>query len=134
MIRPFEQSDIEKIDLNNFGDKDLIKKLDNVLKTSCGFTLERKGIRAILFFRNYAENNYEGILVCSNKMTAFDGRRMKEFIYELMKDLQSRRIETLSLDDKKLNRWHKFLGFECEGIKRKYYKDKDYCVWAILRR
>jgi hypothetical protein len=133
MIREFIEDDLSRIKLNDFGDGDLIKKLMPAIKICEGWTLEKDGVvKAILFYRNYAEKNYEGFLVCSMTMNAFDGQEIKEFIYKLRERLDIKRIETLSLDCEELNKWHKFLGFECEGTKRKFLKNKDYKMWAIV--
>jgi hypothetical protein len=132
MIREFTEEDLSNIELNDFGDGDLLTKLKSVLKMYEGWTLEKEGIiKAILFYRNYAEQNYEGFLVCSLFMNGFDGQEIKDFIYQLRDRLGVKRIETLSLDCEELNKWHKFLGFTCEGTKRKFLKDKDYRMWAM---
>jgi len=133
MIREFIEEDLSKIELNNFGDGDLVNKLKSILKMYEGWTLEKEGIiKAIIFYRNYAEKNYEGFLVCSVFMNGFDGQEIKDFIYQLKDRLGVKRIETLSLDCEELNKWHKFLGFICEGTKRKFLKDRDYKMWAMI--
>lgn len=133
MIREFKTEDLDSIEVNNFGDEDLINKLKPILNVFQAWTLEDKGIvKAILFYRSYANHNYEGFVVASIFMSAFDGQELKEFIYKLINRLEIKRIETLSLDCEELNKWHRFLGFKCEGIKRKFLKNKDYKMWAIL--
>lgn len=133
MIREFVAEDLDKIEVNKFADAGLLNKFKSVSNMYEGWTLEKEGIiKAILFYRNYAEKNYEGFTLSSVYMSAFDGQEIKDFIYKLIKRLGVNRIETLSLDCEELNSWHKFLGFECEGIKRKFFKNKDYKVWAMV--
>jgi len=133
MIREFALDDLDKIKLNDFGDSNLVNKFKPILSMYEGWTLEKEGvIKAILFYRNYAEKNYEGFLVCSVFMNAFDGQQIKDFIYQLIKRLEIKRIETLSLDCEEINRWHQFLGFVCEGTKINFLKGKNYRMWAII--
>jgi len=133
MMREFVEDDLQKIELKDFGEGDLLSKMLPVIRMYEGTTLEEKGaVKAILFYRAYAEGHYEGFLVCAVGMTAFDGQKVKEFIYELKNGLGIKRIETLSIDSEELNRWHKFLGFVCEGTKKRFLKGKDYNMWALL--
>lgn len=134
MIREFIETDLCKIDVNDFGEGDLMEKMKPVVFMYEGWTLEKDGrLKAILFYRQYAQGNYEGFLVCSVYMSAFDGQQVKEFIDKLKIRLNIERIETLSLDCESLNKWHRFLGFTCEGTKRRFLHGKDYKMWSMLR-
>lgn len=133
MIRDFEESDLTKIELNEFSEKKvLLDSLKQAVSLYQSHVIDRNGIRAILFYRNYAEANYEGFLLCSKYMTAFDGRTMKNLINDIKNRLGIKRIETLSQDCEVLNNWHLFLGFLCEGVKRKFLNNQDYRMWAIV--
>jgi hypothetical protein len=59
-------------------------------------------------------------------------RGAKKWLEEMRIDLGTKRMETLCLADEYHDRWMTFLGFECEGVKRKYYKDKDYKMWSRI--
>lgn len=44
-----------------------------------------------------------------------------------------RRIETLTVDDKKHNRWMEYLGFVCDGTKQMYgLNGEDFNMWSRL--
>lgn len=132
MIREFQAEDINKIEINEYSGGIYLEQLKPLLKFYEGYVFEDEIIKAILFFRKYAEDNYEGFLVCAKKINALDGRTIKNLIYTLKDRLKMKRIETLSLDCPVLNRWHKFIGFECEGIRRKFLDNKDYKMWGII--
>lgn len=56
----------------------------------------------------------------------------REWLEKLQKQYSIRRIDTVSLDDELHRRWMGFLGFENEGLKRKYYGEHDYIMWGKL--
>lgn len=60
------------------------------------------------------------------------GRRAKLWLEDTREDLALNRMETLCLDDDLHNGWMTFLGFECEGTKRKYWAGKDYKMWSKI--
>lgn len=133
MIREYTKEDLVEIVTNEYSGRELLDKITPLLAAYEGYTLLRDGtIKCILFFRNYAENNYEGFLVCSTYMSAFDGRAMKDFVNKTVNRLGVKRFETLSVDCPTINRWHQFLGMNCEGIKRKFLNGKDYKMWAAV--
>jgi hypothetical protein len=65
-------------------------------------------------------------------MNMRDGIEVKKFLQDMIVKYNPVRIETTSLDMPKLNKWHSFLGFKCEGTKRKYFAGKDYKMWSIV--
>jgi len=54
------------------------------------------------------------------------------WVEEMQQDFGLRRMETVCIDDRLHNRWMTALEFECEGIKRQYYKGKNYKMWSRL--
>lgn len=60
------------------------------------------------------------------------GRRAKLWLEDTRQDLGLHRMETLCLNDELHTRWMEFLGFECEGVKRKYWDGKDYKMWGRI--
>lgn len=59
-------------------------------------------------------------------------RRAKAWLEEMREDLNLHRMETLCLADDLHDRWMTFLGFECEGVKRKYCGGNDYKMWGRI--
>lgn len=133
MIRQMLPDDLFAMTLNEYVDLSYIESLQNVLALYESWTLIRDGVvRAIIFYRNYTENNYEGFFICSVDIDSFDAKELSGFITYIQQRLHIKRIETVSLDCDTLNRWHEFLGFTCEGVKRKFAKGRDYRMWAII--
>jgi len=58
--------------------------------------------------------------------------KLKEWLYNVREDLALTRLETSCLDDALHTRWMKWLGFEQEGIRRKFYMGKDYVMWSKI--
>ena len=133
MIRDFIATDIENIEVKHPEDRDILRNFMTSLETYEGKTLQKGAtIKAIMFYRNYAEQNYDGFIVCSKYLTAFDSRDIKRFMETLKAEKGIRRIETLSLDIPTINKWHEFLGMTCEGVKKRFLNGKDYRMWSIL--
>lgn len=59
-------------------------------------------------------------------------RELRKWLFQVREDLALCRMETECIDDDLHNRWMTFLGFDCEGVKRKFYMGKDYKVWGRL--
>lgn len=59
-------------------------------------------------------------------------RYTREWLEKIQKQYNIRRMDTVSLDDRLHKRWMQFLGFEQEGLKRKYYNEHDYIMWGKL--
>ncbi len=59
-------------------------------------------------------------------------RETRKWLEGIREDLGLERMETLCISDTLHDRWMTFLQFECEGVKRKYYKGKDYKMWGRI--
>ncbi len=57
---------------------------------------------------------------------------IRHWLMEQADELKLNRMETLCLDDDLHNRWMNFLGFEKEGVKKRWCHGKDYVLWARL--
>jgi hypothetical protein len=136
MMRPFEQTDLRRIEVNEYSLSDI--NVDFIFNDADFYkqTLEcdKTGrIMAILCFKAYWEQNYICFLLMSKHMGACHARTIKKFVHGVMADFGCNRLQTDSLDCPVINRWHEFLGFQLEGTRRKIIDDKDFNMWAILR-
>jgi len=52
------------------------------------------------------------------------------WLFEVRENLQLNRMETSCIDDDLHTRFMEALGFECEGLKRKFYMGIDYKMWG----
>lgn len=87
---------------------------------------------AVLCFKAYWQQNYICFLLLSESATMRHARQIKRFVHSVMEDFRCNRLQTDSLDCAMINRWHKFLGFELEGTRRKIINDQDFNMWAML--
>ena len=59
--------------------------------------------------------------------------RLKSELEDIARIHKLRRIETLTIDDEKHNRWMEYLGFICDGTKQMYgLNGEDYNMWSRL--
>lgn len=138
MIRKFKKEDIYNIELNEFNS---IKEMgfsiedysDSILLLD-SYTLIHNGkIQCILSMSRLFKNIYVSGMLFSKDFDLFCAREIKRFIIDtIIPEFNITRLETESVDCDELNRWHKFLGFTSEGVKRKYFNDKDYRIWSIV--
>lgn len=133
MIREYQDGDINGMELNGLTlgiNKDefiaLLPQLNAVSVVS------NNSVKVIIAFYEYDEKCYYGFILASKEMSISDGKEVKRYIDNKMKELKALRLETTSLDNDILNKWHLFLGFELEGTKRKYFNGKDYKMWGRL--
>lgn len=89
-------------------------------------------VQAIICFRNYWGRCWSCFVLISDKFAPANAARIRGLIQQYMKEQKAMRLETVSRADETLHKWHQFLGFTHEGIKRKYMFGKDYDCWAIV--
>jgi hypothetical protein len=58
-------------------------------------------------------------------------RESRKMIDEGIKTKDPLRIGTESLDNDFLNRWHMWLGFILEGVKRNYFGKRNFNIWRL---
>lgn len=128
MIRDFEKQDLELINTNEFSDLEIYKDLIDVINLKTMVNDEK--VVCIIGYVNYWGNNYKAFLSISEDFK--QSRELKEYIYNLIEELNMERVETESPDNETLNRWHEFLGFKLEGTKVNFMDNQDYNVWGIV--
>jgi hypothetical protein len=57
-------------------------------------------------------------------------RNLRRWLFGVREDLALIRMQTACIDDELHCNWMKFLGFEKEGIMKKYHNGKDYIMWG----
>jgi hypothetical protein len=136
MIRDYVDGDLDVIDLNDFShfdvlvDKDSFKK---ILESWHSFTVYNSdGIECLFSYIEYCPDCYRALIVAGKRMSMATSKQIKRFLHRMAKELKAVRLETESLNCDLLNRWHKFLGFELEGTKRKYLNGRDYNMWSMI--
>lgn len=138
MIRCFKKEDIHKLELNEYHGIDAIgATLDQYAAYLLKFhswTLEYEGkVQCILSTNELVPGTYMSGILLSKDFNPICAKEVKKFIHEyVIPHFNMTRLETDSVDCEVLNRWHEFLGFTSEGVKRKYLNGKDYRIWSIV--
>jgi len=83
-------------------------------------------------FVEYADKCFESGIFFSEDFNTIYAKEFKKFLYEKIKELKAIRVQTTSINDQRLNRWHEFLGFAFEGTRPKFLDGKDYNMWGIV--
>lgn len=65
-----------------------------------------------------------------SEITMRYARYIRKWLEGMKEEFKLHRMETLCLNDDLHNRWMRFLGFEREGVKRKYLNGNDYVMWG----
>lgn len=133
MIREFANVDARRIKANEFSNPvnlGFVFHDDHFYK----FTLvDENEVKAIICFARYWKNNFVAFFLISEDISISDIKELKRFIYDAAIDFEADRIQTESIAEEKIDKWHKFLGFKLEGRKEKMVYNKDYHCWAILK-
>ena len=134
-IRRYKDGDIEKIDLQDEQKHEIISAK---YPEETSFTIEDNGeVLGCFAFLEVCEKR--GV-VCSF-ISRNAGRAMLKMVKQFRKMLDDgmektgmERIEMQVLADfNHGERFAKLLGFECEGVMRKYYKGRDYKLFARVK-
>ena len=134
-IRRYKDGDIQKIDLQDEQKHEIISAK---YPEDTSFTIEDNGeVIGCFAFLEVCEKR--GV-VCSF-ISRNAGRAMLKMVKQFRKLLDDgmektgmERIEMQVLDGfEHGERFAKMLGFECEGVMRKYYKGRDYKLFARVK-
>lgn len=136
MIRDYVDEDLDLIDLNEYSEPERVTNRESfreILKQWHSFTVYNdKGIEAILCYIEYHPGCYKAFILAGKVISMQISRQIKRFLHRMAIEMKATRLETESQDCEMLNRWHRFLGFELEGTKRKYMRGCDYNVWSMI--
>lgn len=136
-VIPFKKEHIEVMDVrdheSNILNNDVLSKLE---KTSIAFTgvvngkiISCGGI--IVVFKGVAEL-WQIPSIYVSEITIKYARYIRKWIELMRQEFQLYRMETICLDDDLHNRWMRFLGFEREGVKRKFLNGHDYVMFGKI--
>lgn len=134
MIRAFEKLDARRLKANGFSG---FENMDYVFNDPTFYkqTLEDEvtgAVLCIIVFKRYWGNNFVGFFLMGQEIEPLHARQLKRFVENVIIDFEMERLQTDSFDCELLNRWHKFLGFELEGKRKKMMMGKDFNSWAIV--
>lgn len=134
MIKPFTITDLGSFIPNEFSDPDLV--LEFLASPMCEVqTLwgDDDMVQTIMCCRPYWNNCWMGFFLIAKdfKLTAI--RTLRMAIWDGMKRHNAVRLQTESVSTSELRAWHKILGFELEGVRKKMMYGRDYDCWGIVR-
>lgn len=138
MIREFRKQDVFDIKFNQFAEIEsigmTIDQYGEMLEKFTSWTLVHDDkVQCILSISEFFNGTYTSGILFSADFNPICAREVKKFIHNyVLKEFRMIRLETESVDCDELNKWHKFLGFESEGVKRKYLNGKNYRIWSII--
>lgn len=133
MIRRFTDIDLDGFEPNEFSTiEDVRELLTGRYQVQTQIVDHR--VRAFIVFRNYHGRCWSGFLLLCAGYTLQWAREVKAFLHQAIADLDAVRFQTESLAVRKIQVWHKWLGFAHEGLKRKFINDCDYDCWAIVKQ
>lgn len=130
----YKEKYLDVIDVNDFSSNPEFKYkavIDECLKFAL---LDEEGEPvALLFAFEYSPSKYMGYIIGSkSKLRSFHARQIKTFVRDKFILYNMTRLETTSLSCTHLTKWHKALGFEFEGTRRKFLGDDNYDMWSMV--
>jgi hypothetical protein len=134
VIKPFQITDLGSFLPNEFSNPDLV--LEQL--TSPEYEVEtmwgKDGlVEVIMCFRNYWGTCWAGFLLISQNLSLGSAKELKRHLEEGMVKRNATRLQTDSQAVDILRKWHRFLGFDLEGTRKKMIFNKDYDAWALMR-
>ena len=133
-IKPFKITDLGAFVPNEFSKPDEILPLflDSQFEVQTLWGDDGL-VQAIICFRNYWGKCWSCFVLIAWNFKPFNAHQLRTLISRYMDERAAVRLQTESRAVPALRKWHKFLGFEHEGIKRKMMFNNDYDCWAIVR-
>lgn len=135
MIRELSSTDLDwslfkEAEIQSSGGMDELKRNIVLLSdTYDGYVCIKDGvIVAFGFFCDYNEY-YEGCIIPTIHLEKYAKSAIKE-MRKFIKDL-GKPLETTSLDDKNIDKWHRMLGMKKIKEHTQKFKDTDYNLWRI---
>lgn len=134
MIKAFEINDLGCFTPNEFSEPDpvLLQLVSGEYVVES--MVEPDGrVMAIMAYRNYWGDCWTGFILVSAFFDIEAAEELKGHFKAGMKALNAGRVQTESVADVKVRKWHEFMGFTLEGTRRKMMFNRDYDMWALLR-
>lgn len=133
-MKPFNIEDLGRFLPNEFSNPDHVLEMlthpQSIAKSMIG---DDGMVKAIYCCKNYWGRNWMGFFLISKDFAAPMLRTLKLCIDDGMTAHNARRLQTESASTPELRAWHRILGFELEGVRKKMIFDRDYDLWALTR-
>lgn len=134
-IYKYIEQDIDLMVFNHWGRRlkssRALKKLKEFLKSSEAYTIYDEKAVAVLAFREYEKGCWECGIIADESFNTRHVVKMKWLINKCIEKYKPKRIQTLSEDNDKLNKWHEFLGLQKEKTGVTIGKEKNLVLWSM---
>ena len=130
-VREFRAADLDNIQENEYSNFESFKGLLGLEQLLKATLVEGEEVICIMAAIEYSDTKWKGFLLVSELMRARHGVFIKEVLEKFLTEHNVTRLETESVACKNIDRWHRFLGFELEGTKRKFIDNIDFNIWSI---
>ena len=131
MMREYKEGDVFKVETNEFSIVPDLSALESPIIEK--YTQESNGkITAIVAIHEYWKDCYETGFILGKELNLSEIKELETFAENAIITRKPTRVQTSSIDCPVINRWMEFMGFECEGIKRKFMFRKDYKMWSRI--
>lgn len=119
-----------------FKSKKALKGIKKYLEVFYGYTIYDTNLDkpvAILGFHEYEDRKFYGCIIASKlfEKNPKYAIKMKFLIGKVREQYGAERVETISEDAPKLNKWHEFLGFHKEESLPNHYQGRDFILWSM---
>lgn len=139
-IYQYQDGDLTGFDFNHYArhlrNKKNLAAMKAFLRQAHSFTLFDTGINkavAVLAFVETAPHCFNGCIIAS-RLFAKNPKyavKMRYLVNCVKRDFAAFRVETISEDRPRLNKWHEFLGFGIEKKLPGYLSHRDYILWSM---
>lgn len=139
-IYQYQPEDLNGFDFNHYSrhlrNKKNLAAMKAFLINAHSYTIFDTSINkavAVLAFVEYAPHQFNGCIIAS-RLFAKNPKyavKMRYLVNCVKRDFAAFRVETISEDKPKLNKWHEFLGFKLEKKLPAYVAHKDYVLWSM---
>lgn len=133
-LKPFSITDLGFFIPNEFSNPDLV--LEFLASPQCEVqTLwgDDGMVQAIMCCRPYWKDCWMGFFLIAKDFKLTAVRTLRMAIWNGMARHNAARLQTESVSTPELRAWHKILGFELEGVRKKMMFNRDYDMWAFTR-
>lgn len=137
-VYSYIEKDLDSMKFNHWArflkSKKSIKNIKSYLNNAYSYTMfDNDKPIAILAFDEYEKGKYDGCIIADesfgdNPKYAIKMKKLVEFV---IKKFDMKRVQTISEDSEKLNKWHEFLGFTLEKKDYWEYKGIKHNLWGM---
>lgn len=133
-------TDLDKMRFNHWGrllkSSKNLKKIKKYLSAPMtqSFTVCDNGKPiGILAFHEYEKDKYDGCIIASDEFGNSPKHAifMRRLIRTAIETYDVKRVQTLSENDPRLNRWHEFLGFKLEKENCTEFRGIKHNLWSV---